>query len=235
MDSYKKIALFVVLCCSINGFGQEFNVQIKVKDSLSGIHTMFYNLLAYNTRSKETVLGSVDGNISIQGKMNDTIKVSSLGYGLSVCYVKDSVIQLDVSATIAQLGTVSITARTPLEELKLERASLALKETRTVTGAAMAMSPITALYEAFSKTGKAKRLVAQMEYEDSKAKVLKELFRLYVDEEIILLEEDEFEDFILFMNINEEVLKKADDNDLIMYIKGAFREYRRLNDYYFVE
>jgi hypothetical protein len=55
--------------------------------------------------------------------------------------------------------------------------------------------------------------------------VVKELLRLYVAYEIISLSEEEFDDFITFLNVDESFLKTAAEMELIVFIKDKFEHF----------
>jgi hypothetical protein len=116
-----------------------------------------------------------------------------------------------------------------LEQIKEERAALALRETRMVTGVNVLESPITALYQAFSKKEQNKRWIAEQVYKDNQRKVVQELLRLYVAYEIIDLKESEFDEFLLFLNLDPDFLKTASEMELITYIKDKFEHFKRFN------
>jgi hypothetical protein len=67
-----------------------------------------------------------------------------------------------------------------------------------------------------------------MEYKDNQIKVLKELLRLYVAFEIVDLDEDEFENFIGFLNVDENFLKTSSDLELITFIIDKFEHFQRI-------
>ncbi len=64
---------------------------------------------------------------------------------------------------------------------------------------------------------------------------LKELFVKYIQYEIIDLEYEQFDNFIDFCNISDELLKKMSQYDFIMYIKERYRIFTIVNgtDYYY--
>jgi hypothetical protein len=117
-----------------------------------------------------------------------------------------------------------------LEEIKEEREALAMRETRMVTGIEVMQSPITALYQAFSKKEQNKRWIAEQTYKDDQRKIVKELLRLYVAYDIINLSEDEFDQFISFLNINENFLKTATEMELITFIQDKYVHFRIMNN-----
>jgi len=116
-----------------------------------------------------------------------------------------------------------------LSQIKEERAALALRDTRLVSGINVLESPITALYQAFSKKEQNKRWIAEQVYKDNQRKVVQELLRLYVAYEIIDLQESEFDAFLLFLNLDPDFLKTASEMELITYIKDKFDHFKRFN------
>ena len=117
-----------------------------------------------------------------------------------------------------------------LEQIKEERASLAMRETKLVSGINILQSPITALYQAFSKKEQNKRWIAEQEYKDNQRKVVQELLRLYVAFDIINLSEEEFDDFISFLNIDSDFLKTATEMELIVYIKDKYDHFKNYKE-----
>jgi arsenate reductase-like glutaredoxin family protein len=82
------------------------------------------------------------------------------------------------------------------------------------------------LYEAFSKKEKAKRWLAEQKYKDSQREVLKDLLRLYNLYDIVKLPEDEFDQFIDFLNVDANFLKTASEIELVTFIKDKFEHYQ---------
>ena len=97
-----------------------------------------------------------------------------------------------------------------------------------VKGVEVLQSPITALYQAFSRKERNKRWIAEQEYKDNKARVVRELLSLYVAYDIIDLDQDEFDLFIQFLNINEDFLKTASEMDLVLFIKDKYEHFMLL-------
>ncbi len=57
---------------------------------------------------------------------------------------------------------------------------------------------------------------------------MKELFRKYVDNEIIQLDNNQFDKFIDFCGISDDFLKNSSQYDFIMYIKKRFEVFTML-------
>lgn len=193
----------------------------------------FYNLMIINRTTGRGVFGQPDGSFMVYANDNDSINLSTKGYPIYAFRVHgDSNNQMNVmqilEGRVVETKEIVVRPLKTLQQIKEERQELALRETRTVTGIESLRSPITALYERFSKREQNKALVAQWEFRDNQTRVLKELLRLYVAYDIVELSEEEFEDFINFLNIEENFLKTASDMELVVFIKDKFEHYKSL-------
>ncbi len=193
----------------------------------------FYNLMIINRSTGRGVFGQPNGSFSVYVSEGDSITLSIKQYPPINYRIKaDSNCQSKhifyIEPLPQEIAEVIIKPLKTLSQIKEERESLAMRETRTVTGIEVMQSPITALYQAFSRTEKNKRWIAEQEYKDNQRMIVRELLRLYVAYEIIELSDDEFDDFIDFLNINENFLKTASEMELITFIKDKFEHFRYL-------
>ncbi|MBW7867515.1 MAG: hypothetical protein H3C31_04225 [Brumimicrobium sp.] len=195
----------------------------------------FYNLMVINMTTKQGVFGHPDGTFAVYVRPGDKIAFSVKGYNKKyiIAVAPENHCKLD---TIIYLGpniqvfeAVDIHPIKSLSEIKEERQALSMQETRTVTGINVLQSPITALYERFSKTARSKQAVASMEHQDNMNAIVKELLRAYVSYDVVYLDEENFDNFIYFLNMDEHFLKTATDYDLIMYIQGKLEHYKTLH------
>ena len=205
-------------------------VKGSVKDTLQ--YQPFYNLMVVNKTSGRGVFGQPDGTFQVYANLNDIISISVKTYGVYTFRVNgDSNCQMKLDKVLIgrekMLQTVVIKPLKSVQQIKEERANLALKETHTVTGIDVLQSPITALYERFSKKAQQREKIAGLIYVDQQRKVLKELLRVYVAYEVIDLKDDEFDAFIVFLNISDDFLKTTSDIELIDFIKGKFEHFPR--------
>lgn len=203
----------------------------SVKDT--SIQNGFYNLMVINRTSGKGIFGQPNGNFAVYVKQNDSINLSVKGYYVIGFRVKpDSLCQFHIEVPLSQipseLAEVIVKPLKTIQQIKEERAALALRETRTITGMEAFQSPITALYQRFSKKEQSKKKVAEMEFRDSKIRVVQELLRLYVAYDIVQLSEEQFDSFIAFLNLDEDFLKTASDIELITFIQDKFEHYKRL-------
>ena len=230
---YLFILFFVI---PFINFGQKCERVLltgQVIDSM-GIQS-FYNLMIVNRNTGQGVFGQPNGYFSAYTKNNDSISISVKGYMIYGFRVKaDSNCQSKQKIYLVQkpqeLTEMIIKPLKTLSEIREEREALAMRETRLVTGVELLQSPITALYQAFSKKEQNKRWIAEQEYKDNKRKVVQELLRLYVASDIIELNEDEFDDFISFLNLSENFLKTSTEMELYLFIKDKYDHFKRLKN-----
>jgi hypothetical protein len=228
--------LFIIVVIFITGFSfsqcDAIYLRGSVKDTLND--KGFYNLMVINLTTQQGVFGKPSGGFGVYVNPGDRIAFSVKGYSKVIIDIPgsrkctlDTTIYLPTK--IQQYDAVSVYPIKSLQTIKKEREELSMRETRTVTGINVLQSPITALYERFSKTAQSKQQVAKMEYQDNINKVLKDLLRLYVSYDVVYLEEEQFTSFVYFLNIEEHFLKTASDYELITFIKDKLEHYKLLH------
>ena len=186
--------------------------------------------MVVNRSTGRGVFGQPNGSFSVYADAGDTISLSVRGYlPINVTIVPDSNCQFKgfyvIEGKAQEIAAVEVRPLKTLQEIKEERSALAMRETRTVTGMEVVQSPITALYQAFSRKERTKRWVAQQEYQDDQRRIVKELLRNYVAYDIVNLTEQEFDEFISFLNMNDSFLKTASEMELIHFIQDKFEHY----------
>jgi hypothetical protein len=234
LKRFKHLYISIVLLavCS-NSFAQCEQVLVsgKIVDTLRLQN--FYNLMVVNKTTGRGVFGQPNGHFSVYANSGDLIALSTKGYPVYQFVVKpDDNCQAKILAYVERLPQevpdIIVRPLKTLEQIKEERENLALRETRTVTGVSALQSPITFLYQAFSKKEQNKRWIAEQEYKDDQRRIVQELLRLYVAFDIIDLTEAEFDAFITFLNIDEQFIKTASEMELILFIKDKYDHFRRL-------
>lgn len=225
--------LFLILGSSV--YGQECSrvwLKGKAMDTLNP--NSFLNLMVVNIATGQGVLGRADGSFAVYTNPNDSVVLSIKGYervGFRV--IPDSSCQMEIAAfverKVREIGEVVIKPLKTIQQIKEERENLVMREVKTINGLEAVQSPITALYQRFSKTEQSKQLVAEMEFRDSQEAILQELLKLYVSYDIIRMEPVEFEDFVHFLNIDLDFLRTANDFELVAFIKEKYEHYRELH------
>lgn len=233
MNSLTKVFFFLSLLSGQALWSQCEHVFVsgKVMDTMNV--DMFYNLMVINKTSGRGVFGQPDGHFSVYVRPGDKIALSTKGYPVyEFIATADGDCQNHILAYIEripqEIEQVVVRPLKSLEQIKEERQALSQRETRTVTGINVMESPITALYQAFSKKEQNKAWIAEQQYKDDQRRIVKELLRLYVAFEIIDLPETTFDDFITFLNIDENFIKTASEMELVLFIKDKYDHFKSL-------
>ncbi|MDQ3111417.1 MAG: hypothetical protein M3R17_16140 [Bacteroidota bacterium] len=186
-----------------------------------------------NKRTSTGQTSSPGTYFSITGLKTDTFLITSGGYEVRRICFRDSVlketytIRVGLQMKTGSLNAVVIYPVKDLSEIQKERAAIGKAQTRQTVGVTDAVSsPITYLYERFSREGKSREAVAILENNDNKREILKELFRTYARAGVIVMEEEEFDAFINYLNIPEDFLRTASDYDLAVFIRHKYLAYR---------
>lgn len=210
----------------------------NVEDSLNP--QTFYNLMIVNRTKGRGVFGQPSGHFSVYVSEGDSISISIKGYPMVGFRIHaDSNCQYKFHAYIdpvaVEIKEVIITPLKTLNQIKAEREALAMRETRQVTGYQSLGSPITLLYQTFSQKEQNKRWIEEQKYKDNQRKIVQELLRLYVAYDIINLSNEQFDEFVAFLNIDETFLKTAAEMELITFVKDKFEHFKNMNSIQFDE
>jgi hypothetical protein len=236
LKTFKKSVLLIVMLLlkstALKAQCEQVIISGKVLDTMR--QQNFFNLMVINKTTGRGVFGQPNGHFSVYARPGDRIALSTKGYPIYEFVAKpDENCQCKVEAYVERLPQevqeVIVRPLKTLEQIKEEREALALRETRTVTGVNVLQSPITALYQAFSKKEQNKRWIAEQQYKDNQRRIVQELLRLYVAFDIIELSEADFDQFITFLNLDEQFIKTASEMELILFIKDKYEHFKQMN------
>ncbi|MBK7967879.1 MAG: hypothetical protein IPK08_02555 [Bacteroidetes bacterium] len=216
---------------------QDETVRIKGTVYDPGNKGSIPNLMIVNKRTQQGYFGTNSGYFELDVKRTDTLIIAATGFQTIKIFLKDSILDSSKNISIAlkkleiTLKPVEIFTKRDLEEIQKDIETLGYeKEDYMLQGADVLESPITALYQAFSRRERNKRLVAEMRNNDRRRELLKELFRKYVDNDIITLDNADFDDFVDFSNVSENFMKTSTQYEFIMYIKKRFEVYQMVRN-----
>ncbi len=236
----KKIsALFVILIVLCNIPAHSQTEKIKVSGTVYDPENKgsIPNLMIVNKRTQQGFFGYNSGDFEIEALKNDTLIIAATGFATMTISYRDSVpakeykIRIPMKKLQVQLQPVEVFSNRDLEQIQRDIEKLGYeKSDYTLQGVSAVESPITALYQAFSKRERNKREVAEMRNNDQRRALLKELFRKYVDNDIIQLDNNEFDEFIDFCGVSDEFLKNSTQYDFIMYVKKRFEVFRMVRN-----
>jgi hypothetical protein len=235
-------AMAFILLLSMTSFSSSAQTIVTISGQAFDADNSFLPLIkmmVINKRTNRGVFAGTDGKFSIDAFQTDTLLFSVIGYNTKKVCLKDSVlkrqyyIEVEMHKLQYTLREVSVFGTRSLGDIDKEIAKLdSTRRSRYYREINGLESPISYLYERFSKFGKSKQKVAEWENEDLKRDILKDLFRLYVKNDIIDLSEEEFDAFIVYCNLSEEFIKTASQFELVMAIKGKYEAFSAGKDYY---
>jgi hypothetical protein len=217
---------------------QTITISGKVTD-MAG-HNTLINIMVINHESGNGTFAAYDGTFSIVANRTDTVMITARDFAIKKLCFRDSAVKAHYIVWVRldslhyELKEVFVHPLHTLPEIDKEKNTLGqVRNTDTYKNVG-ALSPITMLYERFSRIEQSKRKVAELEDEQKKRDVLKDLFHLYIKYDIINLSNDAFDNFIDYCNFSGEFVKNATDYELIMAVKQKYDRYIRAtsNDYY---
>lgn len=226
------VIITVILLSFCTTYAQNVSIAGKVYDKENPT-ALLSKLMIINKRTNMGIFANADGTFTINAVQSDTILFSALGYMQKKICLADSApkknfyLDIALSKLYFTLKEVSIFPVKSLNEIQKEIDKLGIKSSYMTTGVADALSsPISYLYERFSKFERSKRQVAEWENEELKRDVLKELFRVYVKYDVIDLSDEEFDAFIRYLNLSDEFIQNATQFELVMAIKGKYENFK---------
>ncbi len=207
-------------------------IQIQGKIMGEQGESVVFPIIA-NQSTSHGVVADGNGRFTIAANKSDTILINATGYNLFKLCLHDSttkdVYQIEVHLThkVISLKEFIVHDIKTIADINKEKEKLGVKNVDAYKNVDGFNSPITWLYERFSKQERDKRLVATLENKDRQIALLKDLFRNYISYDIMDLDETEFEDFINYLQLPESYIKSASDYELAMTIKYKYLNFRK--------
>lgn len=195
--------------------------------------TTFSNLLIINKKTNVGIFGNSDGTFCVNAQKSDTLIISSVGYNRFYVSVFDSLVKGNYNVKIilkklsVELKEFEVIPQRELQQIQKDIEKLGYnKNDYVLSGISSFYSPITYLFQMYNRTERGKRLAAEMENNDKRRALLKELLEKYVDADVLFMLDEEFDDFIDYCNFSDEVMKQSTQYEFIMLVKLKYRQYR---------
>jgi hypothetical protein len=227
------ICLFIAQTHEAGAQDKEIIVEGRVYD-IEYPKLSLEHLMIISRQKNRGIFADSDNRFSIKIQSNDTLLISASGYELKKISFRDSmpreryIVNIPVKKLVVELKGITIDRKRELKEIEDDIAKLGYspKDFR-LHGTDAWMSPITALYEEFSKKARARRQVAEWMNRDNRNTLLKELFRYYERAGLMQLPEDRYDDFITYLNFTDEQLQRFSQYDLAVYIRNRYYHFAR--------
>jgi hypothetical protein len=230
----RLLFLPVTMLLGLAASGQEeVTIYGRVVSSLQ--ERTYYDLMIVNKRTRSGTFGNGDGTFTVRALRTDTLLIGSVGHATSYITMRDSLPAPNYRVTVAlkplqvQLREVEILSDRTLQQIQRDIEKLGYRDSDyRISQVDALQSPITFLYQEFSRRERSKRLVAQLENEDRKRALLKELLQKYVEYDIINLNDEAFDDFIDFCAVPDAVIKGLTQYEFLLYVKKKYELYTSL-------
>jgi hypothetical protein len=234
LNFFNKIKITILLCCIASHCLAQKVVTISGQAYDKDSKLPLPRLMIINKRTGNGTFADSESKFSINARQTDTIILSAVGFKIKKICLSDSTekdrfyVHVPLEKLFYALKEVSVFAPRTLNEIdkdiaKLDSIRAYNRNFHDVNGLE---SPITYLYERFSKFARSKQKVAMWENEDLKRSILKDLFRIYIKHDIMDLSEEEFDAFIKYCNLSESFIKNATQFELVMAIKGKYETFK---------
>lgn len=193
----------------------------------------FESVYIYNTRTKSGVLAEPDGTFMIDIEKLDTLKIVSPGYKSTKITVADSTekpvyfVRILLEQLVVQLEGVMIQTPRDLSDIQedIDQLGSHSYDYSTKKVGKAITSPVSALYERFSKDAKERKELAKLENEALNRKVVKDLLNYYNQEGIINLSQQEYDFFINFCDLTDQFLSYASQYEIAVKIKSCYKNF----------
>jgi len=236
--NYKQILPLFILLMIFTGVRAQSQKMLNGVVFQVGTKTRVGEVAVYNKRTGFTNTTNNFGLFDILAKMGDTLEITHSGYQnkeLVVSSFNDLIVYL--RPTVNQLDEVKITSQSVKQGLKETEAGYRDKgifyKGKPPLGllSPLGGSPLTYLYERFSKDGKRARRLSELSARETAYSDVAVRFNNTVIKNIVPIKETDLEDFKTAYWPDAEQLKKWADYDLHSYIKKSFEEFKKGKDY----
>ncbi len=231
MGKLKWIFFILLLANSEVEAQQLFQIKGRVTDA-SDRRINIPGCIIVNMRTQKGILANEDGTFSLDVQSSDTLAFRTIGYELRFVALKDSLINNAFNLNIVlrrlsyQLEEVTIIPHRTLDSISKDISKLGYDEGKYILqGVDALQSPVTYLYQMFSRNERSKREVAFMLNEDQRKKLMRELLDYYVKTGYLPIRDRDFDSFIEYCSMNEAQLKTLTQYEMAVYVKKKYENF----------
>lgn len=207
----------------------------------------------YVKKSRSGTITDTSGHFILSAQMKDTIVFSIIGYDRNYLIINDSAkdntkpIILFLNTKIYELKSVDIVALKKYKQLEYEILNMKLKDDDYVyaqknfpikpkdisyysrSGNSMfgiVVSPITALYDMFSKEGREKQKLIEIQKNDNLFELIESKISCKKLADILEMSREDFNNFIDWNNFNYDFIKSLNGYELVNLLKHRKYSYQ---------
>lgn len=237
----RTIALLISILTGslLNAFAQDSTILVKGK-VIQHPALGFSDFIIVNLASGRGEFGMGDGTFQIRIKPKEDIRISCLGFKTVTVSFRDSIYK-PVYTVLVEMKQLTIQFDKPVI-IRPQPTYESIEEAREKIGTTQyeplisnpldaIFSPITALYQAFSKKEKEKRIYAELVTQKQVEDALKDLTRYHINSGLFDLTEDELELFISTCPLPQEFVKNASLYEISTALQNCYNKYKDKRKY----
>ena len=201
-----------------------------------------------NRATQQGVVSNEEGFFYLTFPKQDTLQVSAVNYEAYQLYFGDTAratnydLKIRLSEKTYQLGSVTVFAFK--DEASFKRAILALDDVpekpqkivvpgtfqgTPVKKRASVASPLSFIYDRFSKRAKYERQLQEAQQDAAYQKTLAKKYSREMVGEITGLADDRLDEFILYCQLKDKFIERSNEYDIIVAINQCYRNFEGKN------
>jgi len=252
------ITTIAVFCCNFS-FSQFIKMDDRViiagyvLDEETNKPLIYTNISIKHRR--EGTISDTAGYFALSAKMYDTIRFSMLGYERKHVVIDEKAVErnepliVKMKTTAYMLPTVDIfewrynqlkyevtTMNLPDDDyiyaqqnFPIKQAAISFYNRTDNSSAGFSFSPITALYEAFSKEGKERKKLAELQEKDKVSQLIEERITMPQLKELTGFSDAEAYKFLDWCDFSADFINSMNAYNFIMVVKHKAEQYKKLN------
>lgn len=210
---------------------QRISVSGRVMDAESP-QLLLEQVMVINLRTQAGVFADAGNRFTISAEKNDTIIVTALGYSPGKLSFRDSalhehyeiIVPLKRISIYLKEATIFVPRSLNRIEEDFSKLGYDARDFR-LSGVNAWQSPVTSLYQEFSRKERSRRRVAELMNDDRRRELLREVLENYSRSGLISLPYNEYNAFIDYLGLNDFLLKTFSQYELALYIKNKYYAY----------
>lgn len=226
------ITLWILLSCTALKAQQYIVINGKAMDREQPA-VLLEQVMVINLKTQQGIFANPDNTFSIKIEKNDTLVITAYGYRSDKICFRDSVFS-ESYTVIVPLKRLSVTLKeatvfAPRSLWKIEEDIKKLGYTPKdyrLSGINAWQSPVTALYQEFSRRERSKRKVAELMNTDKRRELMREVLANYSRAGLIEMSYNEYNAFIDYLGLSDLLLQSLTQYELAVYIKEMYYRYR---------
>lgn len=195
----------------------------------SGTSTRVAQVNVRNLRSRNTVTTDIWGVFRVQAQVGDTLVFSKIGYLSDTTTLKTlSDILIDITPGTIRIDAVTVEGRSREQELREGTESFRRQGVYSAgkpSPLAYFFSPLTSLYERFSRSGRQARRFGNFMESEMQAIQVDRIFSRYRIVELTGLEGEDLNNFAFLYRPSYETARYWNDYDVTRYILASFTQF----------